>query len=147
MPIFQVLDHLEGTPSTPAGLPFRCVFSAVFGVLGKSHPTFKDTSSQARPTVERGWRSPSHCSWGGAGLGVGGWRRLSGCLDRLDKDIKGKQKAALWRGHRLGQTRLFSTQVGVSVQGDLSCSSGGRCWSAGCATDTDLSQYVWLSHT
>lgn len=59
------------------------------------------------------------------GLGVGDDGGLSGCLDRLDKDIKGKQKAALWRGHRHEQTRLFSIQVGVSVQGYLSCRMGG----------------------
>lgn len=51
----------------------------------------------------------------------GGWRWLSGCLDGLDRDIKGKQKVALWRGHRRGQASLFSIQVRVCVQGYLSC--------------------------
>lgn len=53
---------------------------------------------------------------------VGGWWRLSVCLDGLDQDIKGKQRVALLRGHRRGQTRLFSIWVGVSGQGCLSCS-------------------------
>lgn len=50
---------------------------------------------------------------------------MSGCLDRLDKDIKAKQKAALWRGHRRGQTSPFSIQVGVNFQGYLSCKEIG----------------------
>lgn len=37
----------------------------------------------------------------------GWWWWLSGCLDGLDKDIKGTQKAALWRGHIHGRTSLF----------------------------------------
>lgn len=65
----------------------------------------------------------------------GGWRWLSGCLDRLDKDIKGKQKGALWRGHRRGQASLLSIQVGVSVQGYLSCrQSGGGVLTQICLT-------------
>lgn len=71
----------------------------------------------------------------------GGWWWLSGCLDGLDKDIKGKQKAALWRGHRRGQTSLFLIQVGVSVQGYLSW-DWGRCRSTGCEFDTDLSSFI-----
>lgn len=51
---------------------------------------------------------------------------FSGCLDGLDKDIKGKQKAALWIGHRRGQTNPFSTQVGVSVQSCLTCREMGE---------------------
>lgn len=42
----------------------------------------------------------------------GARQQLSGCLDGLDKDIKGKQKAALWQGHRRGQTSLFSIYKG-----------------------------------
>lgn len=72
-----------------------------------------------------GRRPASHraavCLRGSLCPACGGWWWLSGCLDGLDKDIKGKQKAALWRGHRRGQTSLFSIQVGVSVQGYLSC--------------------------
>lgn len=59
------------------------------------------------------------------------------CLDGLDKDIKGKQKATLRRGHRHGQTSPFSIRVGVSVQGYLSCSQIGG--GVGCDFDTDLS--------
>lgn len=29
---------------------------------------------------------------------------LSGCLDRPDKDIRGSQRAALWRGQGIGHT-------------------------------------------
>lgn len=75
----------------------------------------------------------------------GGWRWLSGCLDGLDKDIKGKQKAALWQGHRRGQTSLFSIQVGVSVQGYWSCrETGGGVGLLAVNTDLSYFHYVWL---
>lgn len=52
---------------------------------------------------------------------VGDDSGCQGCLDRLDKDIKAKQKAALWRGQRSGQTSPFSIQGGVNFQAYLSC--------------------------
>lgn len=68
---------------------------------------------------------------------------MSGCLDRLDKDIKGKQKGTLWQGYRRGQISLLSIQLGGQcpglfvLQGDW-----GSCWVTGFEFDTDLFVFI-----
>lgn len=68
---------------------------------------------------------------------------MSGCLDGLDKDIKGKQKGTLWKGHRHAQISLLSIQLegqcpGLFVlQGD-----SGSCWVTGFEFDTDLFVFI-----
>lgn len=64
-------------------------------------------------------------------LDGGQW--LSGCLDGLDKDIKGKQKAALWRGQGRGQTILFSIFMGGLVA-MASCPAEG--WAKGAGSES-----------
>lgn len=124
----QVSDHSESTRSTPAGSRYRCV-SFHFSGANKSASLCISRvlwyPFQSLVTRIIRWRESC---WGlspslDKRVCVGGWWRLSVRLDGLDKDIKGKQKVALLRGHRRGQTRLYSVWVGVSVQG---CLSG--CW-------------------
>lgn len=87
-------------------------------IWGLSHGAFVSCEFQLRSGA--GERLMCGLCWGkGAGLyweiRRGQW--LSGCLDRPDKDIKCKQRAALCRGQGLGQTGLLSIFMGTGGRG------------------------------